>query len=71
MYARIDAVVMPHGKECFDRLPVDVSHLDRRWQECFNHATYSMPIDELLSPWPKAFASDDPAEGGCPAFELP
>jgi len=71
LYKQIDDTVVPYGSRCFDRLPDDITHLDSRWQYCFNEAVKYIDDDILLSVWPAAFEKEDPAQGGCPTFQLP
>ena len=84
--AAIHKVVRSRDEECFEKCPQPTNTTSDCWILCFFRTLFAreplnltttvsgltpMTAAELVVPWLKAFQSEDPAEGGCPALPPP
>ena len=71
---KADAAVELHGKTCFDQCPHPLNRNTDCYLDCYRNTLMGdasqnitrVPPDAMITPWVAAFASDDPAAGGCP-----
>merc|ERR1712096_55096 len=67
VYERLDSHVVNADPGCFSACPQPNNVTSSCYLKCYSAATLKMSHDDLASPWAKAFASQDPSKGGCPA----
>jgi hypothetical protein len=68
-----DAAIEAHGKACFDKCPQPLNKNTDCYLNCYRNtltgdaAQNLSAVDpaSIIAPWKKAFATDDPAKGGC------
>ena len=64
-------LVEKHGADCLDGCAKPYNTSSECYLTCFFDAMLQIPAANLKSIWDAAFASEDPAKGGCPARPFP
>jgi hypothetical protein len=67
MYKVMDSNVENYDKSCFSSCPQPRNVTGNCYLKCYSDASSKMTHDQLAAPWARAFKSNDPKEGGCPA----
>jgi hypothetical protein len=71
---KADKAVEVHGKPCFDKCPQPLNKNTDCYLNCYRNTLMGDAAQNLtavepaliIAPWKNAFATDDPAKGGCP-----
>jgi hypothetical protein len=72
LYQHFDSAIEAfNGSYCFKHCPQPTNATSTCYRQCYSKVSSSMTDDESIAPWTKAFASQDPADGGCPTVKLP
>ena len=70
MYTNIDDHVEASDTACFSACQQPKNVTSSCYLKCYSEATEMLTNDEIVTPWTKAFASNNVAEGGCPSVNI-
>lgn len=66
LYNVVDDNIENADESCFSACAQPKNRTSTCYLQCYSQAVRTMTHEQLTMPWVKAFASDDPTQGGCP-----